>query len=314
VVKTMVYNHLHTDSDIEARSFNDDVATLTSRVFRTPFDFGKLVLSVNFRAAPDACVLTEVQVCADNQWSPFFKLGLFSHKIYTGFPAQSNEFGEVKTDELVLSRPAQAYRYRIRLYGEAEVLLFGVSAAPFTPAYDEEQSALLPEGEKNITVFPCSQLLQNTPDKHRICSPTSVYMALRALGFSVTLEAVLNRVFDQSAGIYGNWLFNVVAASSFGAQAFIRFFSSLQELAEFITPHSLVVASIAFEKGELAGAPLERTDGHLVVVHGWKDGRVLVADPAAATEQEVLRSYDAQAFARAWIARKNGVGYIVRIK
>lgn len=310
----MAYNCLHTDSDIEARVFNDDVATLTSRVFRTPFDFGKLVLSVNFHTLPDACVLVEVQVCADNRWSPFFKLGLFAHKIYTGFPEQTNDFGEVKTDELVLFCPAQAYRYRIRLYGEAEVLLFGVSTTPFTAQYDENKAARLPADEKNITVFPCSQLLQNTPDKHRICSPTSVYMALRALGFSVTLDAVLTRVFDPTAGIYGNWLFNVAAAGSFGAQAFIRFFDSLEELAEFVSPHSLVVASIAFEKGELTGAPTERTAGHLVVVRGWKDGRVLVADPASETEQEVLRSYDAREFARAWLERKKGVAYIVRIK
>lgn len=310
----MAYNRLHTDSDIEARAFNDDVATLTSRVFRTPFDFSTAVLSVNFRTAPDACVLVELQVCADNQWSPFFKLGLFAHKIYTGFPEQTSAFGEVKIDELVLFRPAQAYRYRIRLYGDAEILLFGVSVFPSAFTYDAAQAARLPDGERSITVFPCSQQLQNTPDKHRICSPTSVYMALRSLGFSVTLDAVLARVFDQMTGIYGNWLFNTVAAASFGAQSFIRYFSSLGELAEFVTPHSLVAASIAFDKGELTGAPSQSTAGHLVVVRGWKDGRVLVADPAADTEQGVLRSYDAQEFARAWLARKKGVGYIVRIK
>ena len=310
----MAYNCLHTGSDIETRLFNDDVATETSRAFYTPFNFDSLVLSVNFRTAPDACVLAEVQVCVNQKWSPFFKLGLFAHHIYTGFPPQTNEFGEVKTDELILSQPAQAYRYRVRLYGEAEVLLLGISATktPFT--FDQPTAEKLPEGERSISVFPCSQMVQNSPDKRRICSPVSVYMALKSLGFSVSLDTLLARVFDQSAGIYGNWLFNTVGASSFGAQSFFRRFSSLRELGELLTAHSLVIASIAFEKGELTGAPLERTDGHLVLVHGWKDGRVLVADPAAETEPEVLRSYDAREFARAWLKNKKGASYIVRIK
>lgn len=309
----MAYNCLHTDSDIEARAFSDEVTTLTSRVFRTAREFSSLVLSLNARMAADGCALLEVQVCADNAWSPFFKLGLLSPHIYTSFTPQTNNFGEVKIDELILSRPAQAYRYRVKLYGEAELLLVSASAAEAPFACEPSLACALPIGERRITIFPCSQLLQNSPDKHRICSPTSVYMALKSLGFSTTLKKILDRVYDQKNDIYGNWLFNVAGASSFGAQAFFRRFSALKELDEFVTPHSLVVASIAFEKGELTGAPQERTSGHLVVVRGWENGRVLVADPASGTEQDVLRSYDAKEFADVWF-NHGGASYIVRIK
>lgn len=309
----MAYNYLHTDSDIEARDFSDEVTALTSRVFRPSRAFTSLVLSLNARMAADGCALLEVQVCADNAWSPFFKLALLSPHMCTSFAPQTNLFGEVKIDELVLFRLAQAYRYRVKLYGEAELLLVSTSAAQSAAVYEPSLARALPSGERKITVFPCSQMVQNSPDKHRICSPTSVYMALKSLGFSATLEKVLARVYDQKNDIYGNWLFNVVGASSFGAQAFFRRFTALAELDEFVTPHSLVVASIAFEKGELSGAPQERTGGHLVVVRGWEKGRVLVADPAAATEPDVLRSYDANEFADAWF-KHGGASYIVRIK
>ena len=221
----MAYNYLHTDSDIEARCFNDEVITLTSRVFRPACNFSSLMLSLNARIAPEAYVLAEVQVCTDKQWSPFFKLGLFTHNFYTGFSAQTNKFGEVKIDELVLPRPAQAYRYRIKLYGEAELLLVGISALEENSTFRSETARALPQGERKITIFPCSQMLQNSADKKRICSPMSVYMALKSLGFSVSLEKVLSRVFDRSANIYGNWLFNVRGACSFGAQSFFRRFS-----------------------------------------------------------------------------------------
>ena len=312
---TMRYNACLSPSDIEARTFEDGVETATLRPVRVPVDFNSLMLSANVRApSADACVLLEAQVCVMNRWSGFFKLGLLGGNFYTSFPAQQDAFGRVCTDELVLSRAAQAYRCRVKCCGGAEVTLLAASAVETPFVYDEERACRLPAGERSITVWPCSQMVQNSPDKNRICSPTCVYMALKSLGLGVTLPQVLSRVYDQHADIYGNWLFNVAAAGAFGAETFFRRFGSLAELAEFVTPESLTVASIAFEEGELAGAPIARTEGHLVLVRGWQDGKVLAADPAAATEKEVLRAYDAREFARAWLRNKQGASYIVRMR
>ena len=84
------------------------------------------------------------------------------------------------------------------------------------------------------------------------------------------------------------------------------------ELQEFVTPDSFVIASIAFKKDELPGAPLEKTPGHLVLIRGYKDGQILVADPAAPDTPSVLRAYEAKAFARAWLQNKQGAAYVVR--
>lgn len=314
LTRACVFNQFHMPADPAEESFSGGIKTVTSGVFRTPFLFDKLVLSANFRTATDGCLLLEAQVCVGEKWSEFYKLGLLSGKFKTSFPAQKDDFGQVKTDELMLSTPAQAYRYRLKFYGDAELLLLAASIVRTPFAYDEKTAVRLPTRPVIVQVHPMSQLEQDTPHKRRICSPTSLYMALNALGYVVPLQQILPRVFDQTADVYGNWLFNIAAAAEFGAEAFFRRFASLAELEEFVTPDSLVIASIAFKKDELPGAPLEKTPGHLVLVRGYDKHQVLVADPAAPTAKSVLRAYDAAAFARAWLQNKQGAAYVVRRK
>ncbi|MBP5403465.1 MAG: C39 family peptidase [Elusimicrobiaceae bacterium] len=311
-LRACVFNQFHSPADVVEETFSSDIKTVTSGIFRTPFPFDKITLSANFRTATDGCLLLQVQVRVNNTWSNFYKLGLLSGKFKTSFPSQKDAFGKVETDELVLSQPAQAYRYRLQFYGDAELLSLAASIvrAPFV--YDEKSALHLPSGTNIQQVRPLSQMQQDTPHKRRICSPCSLYMALNSLGYVVPLAQILPRVFDQTADIYGNWLFNMAAAAEFGAQAFFRRFSSLAELKEFVTPDSLVIASIAFKKDELPGAPLEKTPGHLVLIRGYKDGKILVADPAAPDDNSVLREYDAKAFAGAWLQNKQGAAYVVR--
>lgn len=311
--RVSVFNQLHTPAD-SAEVISGDIKTVTSGVFRAPFAFDKLTLSANFRTATDGCILLEVQVQAGATWSDFYKLGLLSGKFKTSFPPQQNEFGSVQTDELVLTRPAQAYRYRLKFYGDIELLLLAVSLVRTPFFYDEKSAARMPRGSFCQSVLPISQLEQNIPHKRRICSPTSLCMALTTLGYNAPLADILPRVFDQTADLYGNWLFNCAAAAQWGAQAFFRRFCALEELADFVTPDSCTIASIGFKKDELPGAPLEKTPGHLVLVRGWEKDQILVADPAAPQQGTVLRAYPAQAFARAWLQNKQGAAYIVRKK
>ena len=309
-----VFNLVHAPSDIERSSVDDGIKTETSAVFRPDFSFSSLVLSVNFRASEDGCLLLEAQVCQNGQWSGFYKLGLLSMQFKRSFPPQEDAFGRVETDELRLSAPAEAYRFRLKY--AADISLSGLWACgvcvPF--AYDAQTASLLPGGAFCKEVKPISQMLQNHAERRRICSPTSLCMALNSLGVDVSLGTVLQSVFDQTVGIYGNWAFNTAAAGSLGMQSYVRRFSSLEELKDFVTPDSLVVASIAYKKGELDGAPMESTPGHLVLVRGWDKDKILAADPAVATEESVLRAYDARQFAQAWLLNKQGAAYIVRRK
>jgi hypothetical protein len=71
-----------------------------------------------------------------------------------------------------------------------------------------------------------------------------------------------------------------------------------------------LVASIRYGAGELPGAPMNATGGHLVVVHGLAGRDVLVHDPAAAHHGAVMRRYPVDAFSRAWF-RHRGAVYIL---
>lgn len=309
-----VQNITHSPADIAQQASLSAGRGLTSREIVSTFDFSSLFISVNATFPPGSSLLLEAQVRVGTQWSPFYKLAFLSDTLKTSFPPQADSFARVATDEIRLVSPANAYRYRVHLSGKAVLSLVHVCLVKKPFLYDEENAAQLPPGSREIRVSPISQLEQQTADCRRICSPVSLCMALDTLGVVCPLAEVLSGVFDPVANIYGNWLFNVVFAAQQGVHAYARRFGALKELDEFVTDESCVVASIAFEQGQLTGAPLPATQGHLVLVRGWKDGYVLAADPAAPAKDSVLRAYSAREFARAWLKNKQGISYIVRKK
>jgi hypothetical protein len=66
--------------------------------------------------------------------------------------------------------------------------------------------------------------------------------------------------------------------------------------------------SYSWSEGELPSAPLERSDGHLVVLCGFtRDGDCAVNDPAAPNVRVV---YPRAAIERIW-QRNEGVAYVV---
>ena len=74
-----------------------------------------------------------------------------------------------------------------------------------------------------------------------------------------------------------------------------------------------LIASIAFGPGELDGAPLTSSPGHLLVIRGFtRHGRVIVNDPAADHARGVRRVYKRGQFENAWLPTTGGTVYILR--
>ncbi len=308
-----VFNKIHTSADVESYTSVDGIRAAISYPQKAPFEFSSLVLSANLGVFFDGCVLLEVQVSPNGKrWSPFFKLGLVSETFQQSFPDQANEWGIVKIDELVLVKPMRYYRLRVRMEGEVPLLSIGTSGVRDPFKYDEEKATRLPSGAFSAKVWPISQKEQDLPDKMRICSPTALCMALSALGRPIVLSKVLQNVYDPAADIFGNWFFNTAYASQQGLDVHFWRFSSLSELEKYCTPNALIVASIAYGENELPNAVQSQTEGHLVLICGYREGKVLVADPAGQTVAHVLREYDAKPFARAWLNNKKGAAYILR--
>src|SRR2546426_1081376 len=71
-----------------------------------------------------------------------------------------------------------------------------------------------------------------------------------------------------------------------------------------------IIPSVRYAAGELRGAAVAATSGHLLVLVGLEGDTVLVNDPAAPTAASVPRRYRADELGNAWLAR-GGIGYIL---
>ena len=69
---------------------------------------------------------------------------------------------------------------------------------------------------------------------------------------------------------------------------------------------------IAWNKGDLTGAAVSSSNGHLSVVVGFDaNGNPIVNDPAAATNDEVQRPYDRTEFESLWLEHSGGTTYLI---
>lgn len=288
---------------------------ILSPVFATDVSFSSLVLSVDFASKGQDWLLSEVQICQDGQWSPFYKLAFYSQRVSHSFDTQEDAFASVCVDVLQLKKPAQAYRFRLTMHGEVLLPKVAVCLTDAHATYDP-CAALPPEGTRAVKVEPISQmrLAVSEKDQIRMCSPTSLTMALNALGIPADPLQTAAAVYDDKAAIYGNWTLNTAYACRRGAEAFVTRFQRISQLKDFVQKGSLVLASIAYKRGELTGAAIKQTSGHLVLICGWQDGKIRVADPASSATKDVIRYYQAEEFAHAWLVRKRGLAYLVRKK
>lgn len=153
-----------------------------------------------------------------------------------------------------------------------------------------------------------SQMEAKPSIRRHICSPTCLSMVMR-----LTAEqayAFAEECYDPARKMFGIWPRNIRAANARGYLGAIETFSSLDEAAALLNQGYPIIASIRYAKGELKGAAVESTRGHLVVLRGLSRDKVLVNDPAAGGRNEVAREYDRSEFARAWLDRR-GVGYVL---
>jgi hypothetical protein len=117
----------------------------------------------------------------------------------------------------------------------------------------------------------------------------------------------------------GNWPFNTAYASAYGLDGSVRQFASLQDVERWIGRGVPVVASLAWDNADtrtdndLDGAPILASGGHLLVVSGFTGrGDVIVADPAAPSNDSVRRVYQRGQFERDWLNASTGTVYVIQ--
>jgi hypothetical protein len=160
------------------------------------------------------------------------------------------------------------------------------------------------------------------------CSPTSTSMVVAywktgptARQYSWVPGAYRNRwvdyaargTFDSTFNGTGNWPFNTAYAGRFARlDAFVTRLHSLRDAELLVRAGIPLVATIAFGPGELDGAPISSSAGHLLVIRGFtRTGDVIVNDPAAKSNATVRRVYRRGQFERAWLPTSGGTVYVI---
>ena len=153
-----------------------------------------------------------------------------------------------------------------------------------------------------------SQMRGPADISRRICSPTALAMTLQAADPGIDWPAVVDACHDGR--FYGSWPLAIRCAARHGRLGAVEAVASWSPVLDVLRAGSPVVASIRFGRGELPGAPLPETTGHLVTLYGIDGRRVLVCDPAAADDASVPREYGLGAFTAAWM-RRRGAAYLL---
>jgi hypothetical protein len=159
------------------------------------------------------------------------------------------------------------------------------------------------------------------------CSPTSTSMVLGyydalpapssyswvpAGHVDPWVDAAARSTYDAAYEGTGNWPFNTAYAAGLAGHAYVTRLHSLREAERYVAAGIPLVASISFGPGELSGAPISASNGHLVVIAGFTgSGDVVVNDPAATTRAGVRRTYDRGQFEEAWLPTSGGTVYVI---
>jgi len=163
-------------------------------------------------------------------------------------------------------------------------------------------------GALDLQVPMSSQYLEELPGDRGLCSPASLAMLLAFWGTRLAVADVAGGVRDAGFGGAGNWAFNAAFAGALGFAAATAYLRGLAHARGFLEAGIPLALSLAWNEGELAGAPLPVSAGHLVVLRGFTaDGYVVVNDPAHA---RVRATYPPEAFESAWLGH-GGVAYLV---
>jgi hypothetical protein len=125
-----------------------------------------------------------------------------------------------------------------------------------------------------------SQYVTAYPNERGWCSATSLAMLLQFHGVAVDVPTVAHAVYDASYAGTGNWSFNAAYAGARGLRGVVAHLRGIEHAAAFIDAGLPVAISISWAKGQLPGAPLEHSEGHLLVVRGVDASHVAVNDPA----------------------------------
>lgn len=318
------------------------VGTWTSPWSAPGFAFTQLIPTWEAMTTGDAVLKVQVRAqAADGTLSSWDSMAEWSldnpRRQRRSLGSQIDDLGRVSVDTWQAATPLTQWQVRVRLYrqnSKSKISLDRIGAMA---------SALVPRGSTPTsipgpaagTVLDVPTFSQMTHSGHypqfggggeAWCSPTSTAMVLAYYGLlpgpftDITaghadpqVDHTARLVYDHSYDGTGNWAFNTAFASTLTTgDAYVTRLPDLRAAEDYIAAGVPLVASVAFGRNQLTGAPISTSNGHLMVIVGFEaDGDVVVNDPAGANNGAVRRVYDRDEFEDIWINASGGVVYVI---
>lgn len=266
-------------------------------------------INPSWNAQLEDSTVFKIEVRARNgngPWTAWYKLGDWSpgprNPNRTSINDQKDERGDVSTDTLQLSSPANTYQVRVALPSLQDLKRVVVCTS------DPSQPILETPSDPSVwgTILPVPKRFQNDyPNGGVICSATSTSMILKYWAalkdrpdINVHVPDAANGIYDQAWKGTGNWPFNMAYAGSFpNMVAYVARFSSVADLEPWIKAGIPVATSVSYNL--LRGRERGSDDGHLVVLVGFdKAGNPIFNDPAV--KPELQTTYSRQNFEKGW--------------
>ena len=270
-----------------------------------------VVPSLSVLADADYAVRFEVSAGIDGTWSPWVGTVAIGPDDFPPLPAAAGALTS-EVDLFTTDTPVGRLRLRIRLRAaDPHALLDApwlatLSACDLAPVAPEASAIPAPR----LPVPARSQMEEPAEIARRICSPTSVAMVLDYWGAAPALGPLAAEMFHAGLDGYGVWPAAIRTAGRRGVAGYLLRFPDWASAAWCLERRLPLIASLRYAAGELTGAAIAETTGHLVVFTGATADDVLVNDPAAATAAEVPRRYRLAEIRRVWLDRA-GVGYVL---
>lgn len=226
---------------------------------------------------------------ADGQvssWLPYVAFSPAARRSFCG----GDDVARIATD--IVESPVPIVAIEVR--SDAPLDAIAVS----TPVHRRSSEPATARTVLDVPAF--SQYLDTHPEERGWCSPASLAMLLAYWGKPHDIPEIVAAVYDERYGGTGNWTFNIAYASRFGLRAAVTHLAGLDHAAGFIAAGIPLALSFAWDSGDLPGAPLDHSDGHLAVLRGFtRHGHPQLNDPAQA---DVMTTYDRKALERVWQA------------
>jgi hypothetical protein len=258
-------------------------------------------------------------------WSPWFYLGsggtLVPKRGSSSRVLTHPAWGKVKIDYLTLLKPAITFQYRVVLSANHGNTKKSPSLKRFFVSYSGEGSepqsvkAGVASRRKSISI-PVPYRSQKAVDEEHlrghICCPTCVSMVLEYNDIDLPTMTVCRQAYDPETDIYGVWPRATHTAALHGLEAWIQRFRNHDQVRAMLLGGQPIMASIRVDNGELHGAEYQKSNGHLILLVGFRsNGDYIVNDPYTLGPRGGAIDYSQGDIEKVWLD-KGGVGLIIK--